>query len=345
MAALKGREIEEFLARGFRETPIILFYGPDQGMVHERASMVAQKLLEGSSDPFAHVKLDGDDLAADPLRLADEANSIGMFGGRRVIQVRAGGRAITAALAPLLSSPPVDASVVIEAGDLKGSAPLRTQIEQARRAAAIPCYPEEGRDLARLIDSVLAADGLSAEGPARDMLLASLGQDRMRSRSELDKLALYARGQGRISVADVEAVVTDAAPVTSDTAIDAAFLGNTAAISQEAARAFADGEVPAVLLGAALRHALLLRQIAAEVAGGQTTGEAVRRARLHFRRQAAVERQAPLWNVERLDRCIGLIADAVLGTRRTPRLAEALAVRALWSISLAAKRGPGGQRR
>ena len=66
---------------------------------------------------------------------------------------------------------------------------------------------------------------MALDAEARDVLATSLGGDRGASLSEIEKLALYARGQSQVSLDDVEAVVSDVAGSVLNTLIDAAFDG------------------------------------------------------------------------------------------------------------------------
>ena len=92
MVALRGKEIDAFLARPDPGRPIILLYGPDAGLVRERADALMASAVDDPNDPFSLVRLDGDELAAEPSRLVDEAMTVPLFGGRRAIRVRAGSR-------------------------------------------------------------------------------------------------------------------------------------------------------------------------------------------------------------------------------------------------------------
>src|ERR1700740_3532774 len=92
MVALRGKEIDSFLARPDAGRPIILLYGPDLGLVRERADALMASAVDDPNDPFSLVRLDGDELAAEPSRLVDEAMTVPLFGGRRAIRVRAGSR-------------------------------------------------------------------------------------------------------------------------------------------------------------------------------------------------------------------------------------------------------------
>jgi DNA polymerase III subunit delta len=198
MVALKSSEADSFVARPDVARPVVLVFGPDAGLVSERVDAIVHASVDDPNDPFSYVRLDGDAIASDPARLVDEATTVPLFGGRRAVRLRAGSRNIMASVEALLSAPLKDCCVVIEAGDLRKGAPLRTLIERAKNAAAIPCYADAERDIARLIDDELRAADLTIAPDAREALSALLGGDRRASRAELKKLALYAGGAGRI---------------------------------------------------------------------------------------------------------------------------------------------------
>ena len=332
MVAVTAREAEAFVKGRFASVPIILFYGPDEGLVSERAASVASATTGGDSGNI--VRIDGDELASDPLRLADEANSISMFGGMRAIRIKAGGRSIAQSLEPLLSTPPIDARIIIEAGDLKGGHALRAAIEKSPSAAAVPCYAEEGRDIGKLLDDMLADAGMKADADARQLIVSLLGADRRLSRMEIDKLLLYCAGRPMVTTDDVAAVMTDAAQLSVDSIVDAAFLGQLDRLEEEARRLLADGYDAGVILGFALRHAFTLQAMARDRNGN----ESIKSFRINWKREKAVTAQLDRWNSARLDRVVQILADAVLAVRRQPSLADATAIRALWSIALAAGR-------
>ena len=48
-----------------------LLYGPDQGLVRERAGLLARHFSEAPDDPFAQANLTGQHVSEDKARLAD----------------------------------------------------------------------------------------------------------------------------------------------------------------------------------------------------------------------------------------------------------------------------------
>src|SRR6202008_1602635 len=108
LVALRGKDIDAFLARPDPGRPIILLYGSDAGLVRERADAPLASAGDDPKDPFSLVKLDGDELSAEPSRLVDEAMTIPLFGGRRAIRVRAGSRNFAGGIGALGGETPKD---------------------------------------------------------------------------------------------------------------------------------------------------------------------------------------------------------------------------------------------
>jgi DNA polymerase-3 subunit delta len=340
VTAVKASDVDGLIRRGpDPRIAILLVYGPDTGLVFTRAKALAEAFVSDPGDPFAMVKIDGDVLAQDPGRLVDEAGTVGLFGGTRTIWVRSGSRNYAPAVEAALKAEIQNARIVVEGGDLAKSAPLRTLCEKSPKALALPCYPDDERALADLIDRTLQDQGLRIARDARDVLATSLGGDRGASLSEIEKLALYARGQGQVSLDDVEAVVSDVAGSVLNTLIDAAFAGRSGEVERDYRRFRHEGMDPSVMLGSALRHALTL--LATRLAGeGQSASLMVANWRgLHFRRKALVETQLARWSPPALRQATQLLQDAVLACRRAdPELAHAHASSTLLRIATEAAR-------
>ncbi len=340
MVALRGKDIDVFLARPDPGRPIILLYGPDSGLVRERAEALLASAVDDPGDPFSLVRLDGDELAAEPSRLVDEAMTVPLFGGRRAIRVRAGSRSFASGVDTLADIAVKDCRIVIEAGDLRPESPLRKVCERARTAVAIGCYPDGERDLARLIDDELRLSNLRIAPDARAVLMGSLGGDRQASRNELKKLALYAHGEREVTLEDVMAVVADASELKIDPIVDGAFAGKPELVESEFAKAMVAGTYPGMIISAAQRQAAWLHKSALAVAEGTPVVTLLDSGfpRLHFSRKANVETALRNFNPARLVAIIEQLATAALEMRKQAPLAAAIAQRALLSIAANAKR-------
>ncbi len=333
MVAIKTHEAERFLGRDIGSYAAFLVHGPDVGLVSERVRRIVAALVDDPADPFQLVRLTDDDLAGDPARLADEARTMPLFGGRRAVLVDGGGaKKVEAAVDLLLSVPNACPVVIAAAGPLKKDSGLRRSIERSRTAAAIECYPDDERDLARLVDAEAAAVGMTIDPGARTQLVSLLGSDRLASRSEIAKLLLYAHGATVITADHVVEAVADASAQANDDAIDAAFAGDMAGLDGALAKLHLGPVEAGLLLGAALRHANALHR--AMLAGPAAE------APFRFgppRRRAAIERQMAALGSDMLARTIVRLGESLGLVRREPRLAVDHAARALWTVAMSAR--------
>jgi len=340
MTAIKASDVDRFIAKPDPAQPIVLVFGPDAGLVRERVDALVRAAVDDPNDPFAFVRIEGEELSANPSRLVEEAHSIPLFGGRRAVLVKAGSRNISSALEPVLAAPSNDCRVIIEAGDLKKTAPLRTMCEKAKVAAAVPCYSDRAGDLTRLIDDEMRAAKLTLAPDARDALTALLGGDRLASRSELRKLALYVSGRDKIELVDIAAVVADASALGLDRVVDATFAGKTSEVDTEFGKARGEGSSPAAIVSAAIRQVANLHKMKLAVAGGDSIEFAMKRGAppVHFSREKDVGAALRAWTSPRLLRAMQQLAEASLDIRRNSALAEAIAQRTLLSLAVSARR-------
>jgi len=316
---------------------VVLVFGQDSGLVSERANALIKSAIDDVNDPFALARLDGEDLSAEPTRLVEEAQTIPMF-GKRAVWVKAGSRNIAPAVEPVLALPAIECRVVIEAGDLRRNAPLRAMIEKAKNAAALPCYEDNEKTRAQLIDSEMREAGLKLAPDARAMLVPLLGGDRAASRSEITKLALYARGQSEVTVEDVAAVVSDASGLAIDDIVDAAFAGRPAELETQLAKARTAGTSVGSILFAAQRQVAQLHKWKTAIEGGASSSFDSLMPPPNFRRRGHIETAIRQWSAARLLTMMTKLADAVLQSRKNADLAQAITERALLAIADSARR-------
>jgi len=329
---VKADEFERNFKQITQNMIVFLFHGTDLGLIHERAKRTAHG--DGTAqDPFQLIRLHGDQIASDPGLLADEAGTIGLFGDRRIIWIEAGGKNFSESVAYQLDNPPENCTIIIEAGNLKPTAPLRKLLDPARRAASVSCYADSIEDLKRLVQSTLAQHGLSIDPQTRDQLVARLGNDRLITRSELDKLCLYAQGESHVTWQHITDIMNDASAIALDEAIDAAFSGQRAKVEQSCARVFETGGESGYLLISALGHALRLHRIKLDVENGGNLDSLLMRNGLFYQRKSKVTSYLSRWRADTLLLAVKALQDSISRTRQQPKLADILAVRTLWTVA------------
>jgi DNA polymerase III subunit delta len=340
---LPTSRLAAFLDRPDPQIRAVLFYGPDSGLVRERADRLARSICPELGDPFRVAELAGSALAEDPARLADEAAQLSFSGGRRVVRVRGAADGQAKLFAGFLDGAPGDALIVAEAGELPRSSPLRRTFEAAPRAVAVGCYPDSTRERAAVIRESLGGHRITASGDALNYLVEHLGDDRLLTRSELEKLALYAGEGGRIELDDARLSVGDSAALELDDAVMAAAEGDAARLERVLGRVFLAGTSPVTVVRAVLRHLQRLHILASAVAAGTPIAEVMRSARppIFFKYEESFGRQLRNWSEVRLRVQLEGLAGAELHMKQTGFPAETLCREALSALVLAARAGGG----
>jgi DNA polymerase-3 subunit delta len=338
---LPPSRIAGFLQRPDPAIRAILLYGPDEGLVRERAEAAARSVCPDLKDPFRVADLMAVGLAADPARLADEAAQLSLAGGRRVVRVRGAGDALAKLFAGFLESTPGEALVVVEAGELPSRSALRRAFETARAAVAIGCYPDTPRELAAVIRETLAARRVTASRDAGQFLVDHLGGDRLLTRSELEKLALYAGEGGRVELEDARLSVSDTAALELDDAVIAAAEGDAERVERVLGRVLQEGESPVSIIRALLRHLHRLHALTALLAAGASVDEVLRAARppIFFKQEGSFRHQLGLWTEGRLRPLLDRVAKAELNMKTTGLPAETICREAMLGVAQAAREG------
>lgn len=281
------RDIERFLQAPPAGVRAILLYGPDGGLVRERARALATLAAGDPGDPFRIAELSSGEIKSDPARLADEAAALAFGGGRRAVRLRDAEESSAPAIKNLLEGTPGDSLVVAEAGDLPARSALRKLFETATAAAAVPCYRDDERALAALVTQTLRAAGLRASPDALTYLTLNLGGDRMTTRRELDKLVLYmGAGNGertsasrQVELGDAQICIGDNAALSMDDLAYALGDGDLLAMERALARSLREGANPVAILRAAARHVMRLHLVAGLCAQGTAPDAAMKKLR------------------------------------------------------------------
>ena len=182
---LTARQIDGFIKNPDPAIRAILIYGPDEGMMRERAALLGKKIVVDLNDPFNVATLNADLLSGDPARLNDEANAMSLMGGPRLIRIEGAADSLTTLLKEYLKDPSPQNLVILEGNDLSSRSSLRKLFETAPNAAALPCYQANIGDVQTLIRQELQIEQLEIDPDALSWLAHELTGDRALARGEI----------------------------------------------------------------------------------------------------------------------------------------------------------------
>ncbi len=348
MVKLTPREIPQFLKSPPENIWAVVVYGPDHGLIREHARTLAQTVVEDINDPFRTTTLTSKKITADPALLPDEANSISLTGGRRLIKINDATDSLTKPLTESLNSMKSDTMIILEAGDLPKSSSLRRLAEKNPHAAALPCYADDPKTLNNIITTTLNAAGLQPSHDAKLYLITNLGNDRRVTLSQLNKVILYMGGQGiapsklektPLTLEDVqEAIGTNSAANVLEDVVYATASKNCEDLERALDISLANGETPIQILRAHVRHFQNLRLATGYMQETPNINDVLNKLSppIFFKRRDAFKIHMRLWSLEKLISALKLLEHTEIQCKSTGMPAVVLCRRCL--IRLTVKR-------
>lgn len=336
-----ARKVDALLEKPGPNLRAALLYGPDQGLVRERADRLAKAVVEDLTDPFRVSDLSATDIKNNPALLLDEAAALSMTSGKRIVRVRETNEDQVELFALLFKIEEPLSLVIAEAGELRPRSPLRTLFENENDAAAVGCYLDDASNIDELIQEICRTHHLTITPDARRHLVDNLGSDRLVSRRELDKLVLYLGESRHITESDVLALVGDNGETSVNEFAIALAEGDHRQVTRALRRLALEGVTSVQALRGAMRHLHRLHIAATRVTSGQSIAQAIGSLRppVHFTARSAVQRQVLSWSAPKLQTAMSILLDAEIDCKsQSPSLSTPIANMAFLRIVNAAKR-------
>lgn len=333
---LQFRDIEPFVKNPNKVARVILIYGPDHGLIKERSALIGKTIVEDLNDPFNVAVIEADKLLDDPAKLSDEARAMSMMGGDRLVRIEGASDKITKILQDYLADPSPENLVLVLAGELGPRSPLRVLCEKDKAAVALPCYVEDARDLTRFIRETLSAANMNADMDVVTWLSENISGDRLKVRSELDKLVTYAGPEQRsVTLEDAIAACAGAGVQNFDDLAYSVAGGNADLALKTYAILTEEGIPFMTVLRVLQNHYRRLHIAKAHMANGDTVEIAMKKLSppIFFKQAGAFKSQLNNWSLQGLDKMIERLTDLEAQCKRTGMPTDTLCAQAILSMS------------
>ena len=333
-------QILDRLTNGAKGFSAALLFGPDQGLISETIARSIAVLAGSPADPFLIAEVTPAQLKEDEALLSDQLLTLSMLGSRKIIVVRRATDTILKPVEAALAIPDAPNFLLIEAGELPPRSKLRKAFESAKNAGAAGCYADGRQSLEQVIRQMTELRGVRIQPEASQELISRLGNDRMISRSEIEKLVLYAGDGGEIKIGDVVAMVGNNADLSIENVIFDTADGKTHAADQALAHALANGVAPVQILRALQKHFQRLHMVASQLKRGATLDAAISGLRplVFFKVRQRFQRQCRLWSVDRLAAAMVLTLEAERQCKKTGAPMTAICQRSVIRLAAATRK-------
>ena len=308
----------------------LLIYGNDSGSVQDQAASAIRSALGSGTDPFRLTRLTREQHG----RLREEAASMALGGGRKVVHVREAADSLTGVLEKL-SPAPSDILLVLEAGDLAARSKLRVMAERRPDWGAVSCAGASGGEITAEIVAFLAASDVSATRDAVVFLSQELAGDTVTRRSELEKLVLYNAGNAMIDLGTAQLCCSLSTEASIGAAAAAALAGKVDlcdALLGDLGQASTTGAGLLAVLAMQVHRMLKMRLL---IDSGMTPENACRELLppLYPRQAASLLRDVRGWRAPALEAVSRAIRDADRACKRAASPDFIIACRLLMAVA------------
>ena len=314
----------------------ILVYGPDAGHVSEVSQKIGKSHVNSLKDPFQVEELSINKIREDPALLLDAAMSLPLTGGNKLIIIRECPDVLTSNFEELSRLESIEAKFLILSGTLSPRSKLRKLFEGNKRLGALPCYTDQEGDLKSLVSRVMGEAGISMRPDALQYFITHLGNDRLITRSELNKLILYAGNDKEINLQTVIKVIGDGGQIVLDAIPSSIADGDIKSFLLALDRHNSDSQTPISILRTTISYFQNLRTARALVDQGHSAKDATSSLRppIFWNKKREFERQLKSWSTQQLNDFLERLQDAEILCKTTGYPATTIASQVLLGLCI-----------
>jgi len=299
------------MARAAADATVFYFCGPDEAGAGDAAARLSAHMA-AQQGPFERIDLAGAELRRDPVRLADEARSVSLFGDKRQIHVRCSGDEAYDAVETLLASPVKGWPVFILAASATDKSRLAKLLADRPDALVTMFHLPDLRSVTQAVREMADPTGVHLTDELAERIARGAALDTRMARSEIEKLALFLDASPESPRRADSAALDAIAAVSEDDGfmplVNTVLAGDTAKLTAELAR-FQELELnPVGLLLAFERRAAQLAQLAGRMRGRSDVNafleQEMAARRVFFRDKPDLSLQLRRWRGRKLMRLL-----------------------------------------
>ncbi|MGV3278943.1 DNA polymerase III subunit delta [Rickettsiales bacterium LUAb2] len=324
---LTSGKINNYIQNLPKDLPGILLFGQDQGLLSVLVRNIKKSYLGENHSGNDTREIDSAILKQSPEKLAEEAFNLDLLASNnKIIIIKASSSTITPIIEEYINNHASNTLLIVEAEDLPPNNSLRKLFEGHKTAVAIPCYHDNSSSLENAIKQILSQNNYKIDNDALLWLVNHLGNDRLVTEQELNKLMLYKNLNTYITLEDVILTISDNSELAINKLIFNTFSGKAFAsynIFNQIKEDFAD----IAIIRGFINHARKLLSVLLTIKQQNISiNDAVNQLKppILFMYVDSFKQQLNLWNITKINRWLYKLNELEFQSKSSPSISGIL---------------------
>ena len=315
----------------------ILIYGPNDGLVREQIEKIKHNYL--SKDEYEEISFNGKNLDNDPQSLNDIIQTVSMFFTSKIVIADNIKDKHIKIVEDIVLSEPQQVILILKDGNLNKSSKIRKFFETEKKCLSLACYEDDGRSMMRNIDEFIRSSDIELDKDVKNYLLQSLSNDRMVSKSELEKIEIFYKGsKNKIELEEVKDLLNDSSSQNINKMNESVMFGNTSKSSKIMNKLLLEGTSPISLIRSLSNYLLRIKQTKIEMKKGNNFDSSIKSLRppVFWKDKDSFQKHCLKWPLKSIEKNLFELMEAEISCKLNSKIAN---LKCEQSIILIASKG------
>ena len=340
---IKSENFINFIKSNTINFNLILFYGPNIGLVNLLFNKVIKELSIDVNDPFNVSKFYTQNLIDDPYTLIDTVSTFSMTSDKRIILLDLSNNSlrknIIDNIKTSLSSELVDCLVIIKADNLGALNELVKFTLNYKYGILVPCYEETANQIKLEISNILRENKYKFSDSFISYLSNKFSNDSSINKMEFDKLKNFLINNKDVTETVLLSLVTD------NTNVNLSKISNFCALGDVKNSLFfyektLDSSIsPIVVIRNMVKHFKMIERVLYDIKDGKNVDDAINNIKppIFFKDKPLIFNQSRLWTLPKINLILKRLSDTEIKCKSGLFLDKLLCAQLILSTSVMAK--------
>ena len=285
---------------------LILFYGPNFGLVEMLFNNAIEALSINKDDPFTVSKIDGNDFKENPSLLHDNISTFGMMSDKRTVLLNLVPVSINKTIENIIIDTleeKYNFEIIIKADNLGSQNRLVKYIENLKNGLLIPCYEENINNNKVEISKLLNKHNLVFSDDFISNLNSKFSNDSLTNKMELEKLENFLINNNDVTESMLYHLIIDNIDININKIINFCVSGNPHKALLYLDKIYDKSNTSIILTKSFTKHFKLIEKILLYTENGMNITEAINNIKppIFFKDKPSITFQCKLWSLGKIN--------------------------------------------